>query len=423
MLHKMPIQTTPTKMTSDTVGDMEQEALVEVNAITLNDINMKVNTYPSMDITEVLEQKLKTYPALRKAFRESALQSANSSIDFSKSPNLLSDIRGDYQIPANAKVIQPLGAAVMRAAQIHSTHDGVVNDLPIVLERLNELVACSEIIWHLGSTAVLGLDSELVMKVGQDIDVGHISTIDYIKNQAPDLPIPDVHGILQQPDGNQTFLFMSRVSGEPLDSKWNLLDENLKMSIKDQLDVIFRKFRFISPLPTDDPHAVLGGGNPRRCKDARRELRVAEQPISNEADFNDFISSNPQRANTSYIAMIRSYLTTNHEMLMTHGDLHPRNIMVSFTSGEAKLSGADISSQYPCPSNDTCTSSASRVEITAILDWEMCGWYPEYWEYVKAVNTITPGDGFDDWYAYLPPVIGVWPREHAVDIMLSRWHG
>ncbi|RJE22447.1 hypothetical protein PHISCL_05224 [Aspergillus sclerotialis] len=357
----MPIQTTQTKITSDKARNMEQDALVEVNAITLNDINMIVKAYPSMDITEVLEQKLKTYPALRKAFRESALQSANSSVDIPNSPNLLPDVRRDYQISVNAKVIQPSGAAVVRAAQIHSLQDGVAIDLPTVLEQLNELVAFSEIIWHLGSTVILGFDSKLVIKVGQDIDISHISTVNYIKQQARELPIPDIHGILQQPDGSRTFLFMSRVSGEPLDSKWNLLDERLKVSIKDQLDVIFKNFRFISPPPTEDPHAVLGGGNPRRCKDARRELRVAEQPISNEAEFNDFICSNPQRTNTSYIAMIRSYLTTNHEIVMTHGDLHARNIMVSITSGEAKLTGADTSPQFPCPSSDTNTSSASRV--------------------------------------------------------------
>lgn len=53
----------------------------------------------------------------------------------------------------------------------------------------------------------------------------------------------------------------------------------------------------------------------------------------------------------------------------------------------------------------------------------MCGWYPEYWGYVKALHTVAPGDDFGDWWSYLPPVIGIWPEEHAVDLMLSRWHG
>ncbi|OGM50077.1 hypothetical protein ABOM_001311 [Aspergillus bombycis] len=50
--------------------------------------------------------------------------------------------------------------------------------------------------------------------------------------------------------------------------------------------------------------------------------------------------------------------------------------------------------------------SSCPVRTTAILDREMYGWYPGYWEYVKALNTITPADGYDDWRAYLPRHIG-----------------
>lgn len=69
------------------------------------------------------------------------------------------------------------------------------------------------------------------------------------------------------------------------------------------------------------------------------------------------------------------------------------------------------------------TQPTVQMTITAILDWEICGWYPAYWEYVKALHTITPGCDVDDWWAYLPKGIGVWPKEHAVDRMLSEWHG
>lgn len=83
----------------------------------------------------------------------------------------------------------------------------------------------------------------------------------------------------------------------------------------------------------------------------------------------------------------------------------------------------DAPPQEPHYTKDIVNQSNTRVTITAIIDWEMCGWYPEYWEYVKALNTITPRGDFGDWWAYLPQKIGVWPREHAVDSMLSRWYG
>ncbi|KAL2833621.1 hypothetical protein BJY01DRAFT_225003 [Aspergillus pseudoustus] len=383
--------------------DVEHEALAQVNALLLKDISSKLKAYPSMDLTDILQQKLKTYPALRQVFRDSALQSLEATSDSVKAPSPPADPRDEYRIPLNVEIIRPLGPAVLQTVQLDLTADP--DDLSAVLPQLNGLVSSSEKIWQLGSTAVLGLDSQLVMKAGRGIDIDHIAIIDYLRQHAPQqLPIPAIHGILHHADSERFFVFMSRAPGVPLDSKWKSLTAEQKVPIRDQLDTIVATFRSIPVQPSEEnPRTVLGGGNPRRCKDARRDIRVSDEPISNEAEFNAFISSNPRRSDTAYISMVRSYLTTDHKIVMTHGDLHPRNIMVSITPGEP--------------------GKVDHVTITALLDWEMCGWYPEYWEYVKALNTITLRDGFDDWYAYLPPSIGVWPREHAVDIMLSRWHG
>ncbi|QSS64538.1 hypothetical protein I7I51_01606 [Histoplasma capsulatum] len=82
--------------------------------------------------------------------------------------------------------------------------------------------------------------------------------------------------------------------------------------------------------------------------------------------------------------MIRSFLISDYKLVMTHGDLHPRNVMVL----KPNVSPSDVPADW--------------VEVTGLLDWEMCGYYPEYWEYVKALHTIRPGGSFDDWWAYLP---------------------
>lgn len=60
---------------------------------------------------------------------------------------------------------------------------------------------------------MLGLNSELIMKVGHDIDINHIHTLDYVKQQALYAPIPEIYGVLQQPDSKR-ILFMSRLPGE-----------------------------------------------------------------------------------------------------------------------------------------------------------------------------------------------------------------
>lgn len=392
----------------------EEEAFIQVNTLLLNDLNTKVRASPSRDMTDLLEQKAKTYPALREVFRDLSVQSATESVDHSDTTDAVDD-RDEFRVPTNAAIIRPLSATVKQEVL-----ENLDAEESAIVEGLNRLVTTSEVIWHLGSAAVLGLSSTLVMKVGNDIDLQHLPTLDFIKQHAPRVPIPTIHGILQQPDSNRIFLLMSRVSGEPLDAKWNSLREDEKASIKAQLDEIIGHFRFLPAPATHEALAVLGGGSPRRCKDARRQVRVAPGPICSETEFNDFLTFNPQRTQSSTIAMIRSYLQDNHPLVLTHGDLHPRNIMVVTSSQPHDPTESDAPHHT---TNDIVDQSHTRVVVTAILDWEMCGWYPEYWEYVKALNTITPGGDLGDWWAYLPQKIGVWPREHAVDLMLSRWHG
>lgn len=45
---------------------------------------------------------------------------------------------------------------------------------------------------------------------------------------------------------------------------------------------------------------------------------------------------------------------------MTHADLHRENIIIS---------------------------STKPARVLAIVDWEQAGWYPDYWEYCKALYT------------------------------------
>jgi hypothetical protein len=61
----------------------------------------------------------------------------------------------------------------------------------------------------------------------------------------------------------------------------------------------------------------------------------------------------------------RDLLPDNGSIVFTHGDLRPANIIVTATS---------------------------PAKVVAILDWEQAGWYPDYWEYCKAMFTA-PYDG------------------------------
>ena len=193
-----------------------------------------------------------------------------------------------------------------------------------------------------------------------------------------------------------------------LESVWPDLTTAHKLSVQQQLKVIFARLRA-------EDFGAQGGEDPRRfgsfetgiCKDTRRNQRVSETLIATEAEFNEFLCRAPGRAVTAWITMICESLGADHRIVMTHGDLHPRDIMVSWEDG-----------------GEGGVAAAEDVRVTAILDWEFAGWYPEYWEFVKALNTVTTRGPLRDWIEYLPTdAIGSYPVEYALDCLLDRWLG
>jgi aminoglycoside phosphotransferase (APT) family kinase protein len=167
---------------------------------------------------------------------------------------------------------------------------------------------------------------------------------------------------------------MSPAEGVSLQTVWPRLAAPQKSSIQAQLCAIFLKLRQIQP---SSPSSLTLGGVAARCKDMRRTERTASVAIKTEADFNDFLSPEPRRTQSRWIKLVRSSIGETHQIVMTHGDLHPGDIIV--TRDESVTTGA------PC----MAPKAQTQIRITSILDWELSGWYPEYWEFVKALNTIS----------------------------------
>ncbi|EHA25323.1 hypothetical protein ASPNIDRAFT_42318 [Aspergillus niger ATCC 1015] len=411
------VRDTPSKKLSGAAA----EAAAKVNKLLLHDFTVKVNNNPSTNLTELLQFKLKTYPPLRQNSVDSAVESTSTK-STDTTTGTAPDVREEFLIPSDVVIIRPLSMAVTQAVQSVSSCDSDSSEISSAIRGLNDLILRSDILWHWGSTAVLGLTPNLALKLGNYIDVNYLAMVEEIKHQTLRIPIPEIHGVLQQSGTRWKFIFMSRVPGVPLDSIWKTLNPHQKASVQDQLNVMFTDLRSLPFSPSDEPGAVYGGGTPRRCKDTRREIRVADAPISNEREFNCFLSFNPRRTGTGHHAMLRAYMATDHRLVMTHADLHPRNIMVTLTPcspGTNEVDGLCLQASTALAGTDDLPSG--QVTITGIIDWEMCGWYPEYWEYLKALNTPFGGGEFDDWWKYLPPIIGTWPREHAVDLMLDGW--
>ncbi|OJJ31579.1 hypothetical protein ASPWEDRAFT_54700 [Aspergillus wentii DTO 134E9] len=76
-----------------------------------------------------------------------------------------------------------------------------------------------------------------------------------------------------------------------------------------------------------------------------------------------------------------------HQILFTHGDLRLQNIMIK----------------------DGC--------VSGILDWKFSGWYPEYWEFSKALHVWK---WQNDWTEYLVQILQPYYSEYAVHSFLTE---
>lgn len=258
--------------------------------------------------------------------------------------------------PLSLSVVEP----ILRRRPIpaypigHQDFDDFLHILRTRLEREPEVLYASP------TTMVFGISAWLVLKITNCHDSEVISNMTYVSDQVPEMPVPAVLGAFI--GGGRLWIFMARAPGEPLDGVWTRLTPLQKLSVQTQLTHSFAALvRHQRP-----PHifwAGLGSVAAGICKDARRSPRASHGNILTEAHFNDFLCDEPDSTAMRWVRNIRATMRGDHRIVLTHGDLHPRNIMVSVCSPWVKPTGK---------------LSPGAIRVTAILGWEKAGWYPEH---------------------------------------------
>ncbi|KAJ5154949.1 uncharacterized protein N7500_010388 [Penicillium coprophilum] len=101
---------------------------------------------------------------------------------------------------------------------------------------------------------------------------------------------------------------------------------------------------------------------------------VDKGPFQSKEDFNTALLEIYQRAAPKHHtgSCPSGMLPTSHSIVFAHGDLRPQNIMVK------------------------------NGYVVAIIDWELSGWYPEYWEFAK---TLLIWGCQNDWTEYVVRIL------------------
>ncbi|KAG6282240.1 hypothetical protein E4U48_004848 [Claviceps purpurea] len=163
------------------------------------------------------------------------------------------------------------------------------------------------------------------------------------------VPVPSALDLAS--DSKKSYLLTTKVRGVPLGWCIDTLSRDEVTTLVGDLQKYLSELRAI-PKEVSPKYAITNALG-KECYDARIIMGTQYDeargdffgPFVDEDDFNNTLRCG---------ALPDVVHSSGHEIIFTHGDLNMRNIMMH----NGRLSG--------------------------FIDWETCGWYPDYWDYTKA---------------------------------------
>lgn len=246
-----------------------------------------------------------------------------------------------------------------------------------MLESERQLIIPVETLYTDGMKNHVIRYGDKVVKSSPRLDSSEVKTMRFVAANTS-IPVPRVYEECMGPVRSYT---MEYIEGDPLDKVWKDLPEEQKLAIVKQVRGFICEMRTLKG-------SYIGAIDHGKADDSRMQS-IKGGPFDDEHGFNEFLLSDLLKACPKFLAEIamRS-LRTDHEIVFTHGDISPRNIMVK------------------------------NGEVVALLDWEFAGYYPEYWEYIKSFRAP---DYRITWHNYIDHMFPqAYESEYIYDFFLSK---
>ena len=154
-------------------------------------------------------------------------------------------------------------------------------------------------------------------------------------------------------------ILMTRIPGKELGQVYETMSDHEKESVLSEVKACLDAMRkWTNPWGRDHICSISGG--------AIRSVRVPFHlvgPCENEQEFNKCLISAAQPPDSEYgddfetlLIRARRMQSLSHPIVFTHGDLKHHNLMVD------------------------------KGHLTGFIDWESCGWQPDYWDFTTALR-------------------------------------
>jgi len=212
------------------------------------------------------------------------------------------------------------------------------------------------------SSRVVRVDEIFAVKFGGTTSSTEAATLEYLSEHS-DIPVPKFYTSFSDPRTDTYFIVMQYIEGITLEEALPALTTHEKADLVMQIREILQDLRSLkSP-------GYLGSVNHLPCEDGvfydNKTLHMISGPFPSEDEFHAAIIQRFERTEPApLIQLIRdlSERMPRHETVFTHGDLQPKNILLQ------KTQEGDGAPKYK----------------VILIDWEISGWYPAYWEFCNA---------------------------------------
>ncbi|KAF2280463.1 kinase-like protein [Westerdykella ornata] len=228
-------------------------------------------------------------------------------------------------------------------------------------------------------------EMSLFVKWGSEIKVIEGQTLYALRHSCGDsVPVPEIYG--WRTDGHETFLYMEAISRTTLEDVWSGMEEDDRLRICSELRTILHNLRQLKQSPEDKFIGSITRGNYYE-RALFFESQSETGPFTSVKDFHDWYTLQYKRKMPDPETVPEPYrkeLPDDSEIVFTHGDLHPSNIIIS----------------------------SAPPRVAAVIDWEQSAWLPGYWEHCKAHGTHNKLSG---WYVkYLPLILDGLPGDERI---------
>jgi tRNA A-37 threonylcarbamoyl transferase component Bud32 len=260
-------------------------------------------------------------------------------------------------------------------------------DLPTRLPTISEIENAQEVLRERSIATVVAIGSHFVVKYGEGVDLDEGRMMIFMR-QRTKVSVPRVFALY--PNNGKSFIVMERINGTTLEETWHEFDDKQKMMIVAQLKKYITQIRTVES-PGGYCHLDK---KPLLNEIFRTPAHNCDGPFNTETELYDAIvrkclASEALKHKAEYYREILPTVLRGHRPILTHGDIQRKNIMIR-------------------------TGSVSDI---VLLDWEIAGWYPSYWEYAA---TVFAGWFTDDWYRWIPDFLEPYPNEYAWYAMLAQ---